>query len=171
MPAPETTTDWITAIATVFAAGGTIGAVWFALWQVRRQDSRRMNVRSYTSVRVGADEEWIDTVVLSATNVGRRGIRIVGALLVFGDRTTFPWDADEGDALPALVEEGVTIKAAWDQARMKLAAEAAKSPIVAGSFFDGVGNVYSAPFPGVTAKRNGWPWKRRTEYVASEPTT
>jgi hypothetical protein len=41
------TTNWITAIGSAFAAVGTVGAVAFALWQVRRQDRRKLKLRVY----------------------------------------------------------------------------------------------------------------------------
>lgn len=40
-----TTTDWISAVTTVFAAFGTIGAVVVALWQILRQGRRKVVVQ------------------------------------------------------------------------------------------------------------------------------
>jgi hypothetical protein len=160
------TTDWITAIGSTFAAIGTVGAVMFALWQVRRQDTRRMRVQCVKSFRLTDNDPVVSTVALYATNIGRRTIRIVGVLLRFDDRTTFPWPQDAGDDFPILVDEGVTVTAEWDEDRLRVATKSAKAAaILSGSFLDGLGNTYSAPFPGVKVKRKGWPWRLRTEYV------
>lgn len=73
METGPSTTDWISAIATVFAAIGTVGAVAVALWQILRQGRRNVIVRC--SQAVIGDVETIHALSVRATNDGPRPVR------------------------------------------------------------------------------------------------
>jgi hypothetical protein len=81
-PGP-TTTDWITAIAAVFAAVGTVGAVVVALWQTRRQGRRKLVVRC--SQAVIGDIENINVLTLRGTNDGPRPVKLTMAYVMTDD--------------------------------------------------------------------------------------
>ncbi len=164
----STTTDWITAIGSAFAAVGTVSAVVFALWQVRRQDARRMRLRCYTIFRITENGDVVSTVALHGTNTGRRAIRVVGTQFLFGDGKIFAWPKDAGDDFPITLEEGESVEAEWDKKRLRDCTKTARSAIMSCSFTDGLGNSYAATYPGVKVKRKGWPWRRRTEYVPAD---
>jgi hypothetical protein len=78
MSADPSITDWITAIATVFAAVGTVGAVAVALWQIQRQGRRSLVVKC--SLAVIADAQNIHTIALRGTNNGARPIKLTMAI-------------------------------------------------------------------------------------------
>jgi hypothetical protein len=107
------TTEWITAIGSVFAAVGTVGAVIVALWQVFRQDARRMRVRCYRTI---SDLAPTSSSVMGMTgiNVGRSPIRVTDAELKFENGEEWPLVAPAGDQLPAVVEQGAELKIVWD---------------------------------------------------------
>lgn len=168
LAAAPNTADWITAFGSAFAAVGTVSAVIFALWQVRRQDARRMRLRCHTTFRITDDGDLVSTVALRGTNTGRRAIRVVGTEFLFVDGKTFPWPKDAGDDFPITLKQGESVELEWDEERLRDCTKAAQSAIVSCSFTDGLGNSYAATYPGLTVKRKGWPWRRRKEYISSK---
>jgi hypothetical protein len=81
--AVSSTTEWITAVASVFAAVGTVGAVIVALWQVSRQGRRSLDVRCSSAV-IG-EAIPIHVVALRGTNDGSRPIKLTMAYLMTSD--------------------------------------------------------------------------------------
>jgi hypothetical protein len=154
----STTTDWITAIGSVFAAVGTVGAVIVALWQIIRQDQRRMRVRCNRTI---SDLAPASTSVMAMTgiNVGRTPIRVTDAEAKFEHGEEWPLMAPAGDQLPAVVEPGAELHIVWDhEIQGDFKPDEAKR-IVAYGFRDSLGNAYWALHPNTTMKRRGW---RRT---------
>jgi hypothetical protein len=141
-----TTTDWITAIASVFAAIGTVGAVIVALWQVLRQDKRRLEVRCGSNVRV-RQAVTIPTLVAIRTNVGRKTIQIQRVQTCFADGSRGPMPVLHG-TFPTL-EEGDSDTLEWDFDQLVQIEEAQDQPIVAIQFTDTFGNRYFGNYPGV----------------------
>jgi hypothetical protein len=154
----STTTDWITAIGSLFAAVGTVGAVIVALWQVSRQDQRRMRVRCYRTI---SDLAPTSTSVMGMTgiNVGRSPIRVTEAELKLENGEEWGLIEPVGDQLPAVIEQGAELQIIWDHViQGDYGPETVKS-IIAYGFRDSLGNAYWALHPDTIVKRRGW---RRT---------
>ncbi len=152
-------TDWITALAGVFAAVGTVGAVIVALWQVARQ-GRRSVIVSCSSAVTG-DPQFSQVISLGGTNDGSRPIKLNMAYLratdgrqVFGRFTPF------SDDLPKTLEDGESVQVFWSQPMLaELAAEEDVQYLYA-YFTDTLGHVCDTPYPGVSEMRTGLRRKR-----------
>ena len=81
---PANVTDWITAVAGIFAAVGTVGAVIVALWQIRAQARRQLDVSCSLAIMV-PDADPVDVLALRATNIGFRAIKLTQAYLLTDD--------------------------------------------------------------------------------------
>ena len=91
--------DWVIAVASTFAALGTVGAVVVALWQILSQGRRSLVVKS--SLCVIADVQSIRAVSLRGTNDGPRPIKLTMAYLMSqdGQQVVSPL-LPHGDRLP-----------------------------------------------------------------------
>lgn len=169
MSADPSITDWITAIATVFAAVGTVGAVAVALWQIQRQGRRSLVVKC--SLAVIADAQNIHTIALRGTNNGARPIKLTMAYLMSQDgRQIVSPFLPHGDRLPKVLLDGESVDVFWDQSNLQQVKESEGVDFLYAFFMDVLGNVYKAPFPGVAVKRRGL-WRRSVfELPAETPT-
>jgi hypothetical protein len=162
-------TDWITAMATVFAAIGTVGAVIVALGQTRRQERRSLHVECRLAVASPVEGMAVNLVTLRGTNDGHRPIKVTQAyiqtdraLKIFAVPT--PWS----DQLPKLLLEGESVEVSWDRDKLEQAkSEQGFSRYLYGFFTDTIDGVYPGAYPGVDRKRVGPPWKRRIEWEPS----
>jgi hypothetical protein len=170
----ETTTDWITAIGSSFAAVGTVGAVVVALWQVRRQEKRDIRVRC-TRTFVDTNVESVEVISLRATNRGPRAVTLATVSLV-GDNgieaspPPFPQASDRMPTteLPITLTDGKSAEILWsisvlEELKVGWGCEA----FLYAFFTDSLGNMYRAPFPGVKRKLKREGWHLRREYVVS----
>lgn len=104
-------TDWITALASVGAMIGTVGAVIFGLWQVRRQDKTRTRVSTQFRSRNGRGfvSAWVVhqggppltiKTIYARVDVGRLHPPTLGAstvppaVLRHGDTAEVHWPAE-----------------------------------------------------------------------------
>lgn len=165
MSADPTITDWITASATVFAAVGTVGAVVVALWQVLRQSKRNLIVKCSSAVT--GDPQFSRVIAVSGTNDGQRPIKLDMAYLqaedgrqIVGRFTPF------SDKLPAVLVDGESVTVFWSQDDLSEIAERESVNYLYAYFTDALGQVYSAPYPGVVVKRKGL--RRRKVFVPPE---
>jgi hypothetical protein len=174
--AETTTADWITAIGSAFAAVGTVGAVIVALWQTKRRDGYKVHV----TCRIGytGDAEIGNLVTLEATNTGERLVKLTMAYLLNNENKTivakfFRQDMQgltlarsiEQGPLPASLVDGENIAVSWRHKTLtQIKEKEGFDHYVCAYFTDPLGNMYSAPYPGVKLKRRGWLWRRR-EYV------
>lgn len=165
--AAPTTTDWITAIATVFAATGTVGAVIVALQQIRRQERRHLTVHCRPAVAAPDPATAVQLVTLRATNDGLRPVKISQAYVqtdastkVFARLTS--WSA----SLPILVLPGESIEVSWARDDLEQTKKREGFHRYLFAFFeDTVGHIYPAPYPGIEQRPRGPPWKRRDEWL------
>jgi hypothetical protein len=160
-------TDWIAAIATVFAAIGTVGAVAVALWQSARREKRRL----ITECRLGIvlmNDQPIDILTLRGTLDSFRPVTVTGAYLRTDDgRQVVAPRRIFSDNLPKkLHEDGeVTIELTWETSALDdLKAKEGFRHYLFAYFTDSANGVYPAAFPGVKHKRKGLPWKRRDHW-------
>jgi hypothetical protein len=172
----ETTTDWIIAIGTVFAALGTVLAVSVALWQGWRQNTADLRVRAELATeRIGGGSQARTFVRLHDTNHGPQTIKVNQALLQFKSGASgaiIGQTAPRGDELPKVLAVGDAVTGEWDEEAVELArAESNGEPYKSIAFIDAFGNEHAAPYPGMTRKwraRKRRPWLRR-EYVRVGP--
>jgi hypothetical protein len=166
------TTEALTAWGTIGAAVGTVGAVIIALYQTTRRDRYKVHVKCM----IGAtrDEQLVS---LQATNTGERLVKLTMAYLATDDGSqvyapfyTPPspsgWIANfPTDPLPVSLVDGESVNVRWKLSALEAAkAERGFSDYLYAFFTDPLGNIYSAPYPGVKVKRKGLLWRRR-EYV------
>jgi len=174
VPAGSTTTDWITAVSTIFAAVGTVGAVVIALWQTMRR--YRYDVRVTCARGITGDPNIGDLVTLSAVNVGDRVVKLTMAYLHIdtGGRAVPPFfipglglqisvaASMENCDLPKTLTPGDSVQVQWRQPILDALREREGfTHYLYGLFTDQLGNVYSAPFPGMKAKRGGMLWRQK----------
>lgn len=164
------TTNWITAIGSAFAAVGTVGAVAFALWQVRRQDRRKLKLRVYESFEMygppGAQQARI-IVVPRGTSEARRSIRIESHFFLTDTGARFPFPTNKGTMFPHTIAEDETVEAAWTKENMDLLIRSAKlSALVACGFTDTLGNSYVTPYHSKAVRKG---WRRRKMYRPEPP--
>jgi hypothetical protein len=147
-------TDWITSVASVFAAVGTVGAVVVALWQVQRQGRRSLAVKC-SRVVIG-DVQTIHGLALRGSNDGSRPIKLTMAYLMSEDgRQVVSPFLPHGDRLPKALQDGESVDVFWDQGNLQQI-EAREGVVFLYAFFlDILGNVYKAPYPGVITRRKG----------------
>lgn len=176
----STTADWITAIGSAFAAVGTVGAVIIALWQTRRRT--RYDVHVTCEEGLTGDAEIGNLITLQATNIGERLVKLTMASLLVDDGrqivAKFFIPSMSNISLPASIEQsglpvsllaGESVSARWQQSTLEhLKQKEGFDRYLCAYFKDPLGNMYAAPYPGIKAKRKGWPWRRRTEYVAAD---
>jgi hypothetical protein len=166
----NTTTDWITAIGSSFAAVGTVGAVIVALWQARAQERYGLQVstRSLASIDLKGGGDHQVLIELIGVNHGRRPITINDAELGFDvGPVRFSVGRADDNEFPITLRPGDRAVASWDKEKAeRLRAEQGGEPFTHATFVDSFGNDYSAPVPGVTVSRRNWRLQRR--YVARE---
>jgi hypothetical protein len=173
---PEATTaDWIEAVAAVFAAIGTVGAVMVALWQTWRQGQRRMRVQCRLGVT--PDER---VVTLRGINEGAKAIEITMAYLSSdtGQTIICTFYPGIGDNLIGgkLVLEGQSVEVVW---KLSLLGQTREQEGFKGyqfaHFVDTLGNVYADTFPGTRRRHNlnlRWSWRPlRRSVVYTLPST
>jgi len=154
MSTEPSVTDWITAVATVFAAIGTVGAVVVALSQIQRQGRRSLVVKC--SLAVIADAQSIHTIALRGTNDGARPIKLTMAYLMSQDgRQIVSPLLPHGDLLPKVLLDGESVDVFWDQGNLRQIEKSDGVEFLYAFFMDVLGNVYKAPYPGVAMKRRG----------------
>lgn len=156
------TTDWIIAVSGVFAAIGTVGAVTVALWQVLKQNKPSLHVR--TAERYSQAGKL---VLLSATNIGPRPVRLTTARLKltgFAVPVVAVALPDSTD-LPVVLSEGETAEIWWDAAQLEPVATEKDTRYACAYFVDALGRMYEAPYPGMKRQRVGPPHRRRTVWV------
>jgi hypothetical protein len=153
------TAEWIEAIATVFAAVGTIGAVWVALWQVGQQHKRRLEVTCRWAFIGGAHGQML---ALSATNSGFRPVKIVMAHLMTTDgNQVFARFDPHSSPVPSVVQDGDSLGVFWAQSDLDQIKAKEQFERYAYAFFvDAQGSVYDAPYPGMRRR-----FGRRAKYV------
>lgn len=156
-------TDWITAIAAVFAAVGTVGAVAVALRQIARQERRVLTV--HCSHAVIADVQNVHALALRATNDGFRPVKITGAHLQTDDnRHVFAHLTPHSSNLPVVLYDGESVEVFWPQEALEDVQQKEGFGHYLYAFFsDAAGNDYRAAYPGVAVKRKGL--RRRLVYV------
>lgn len=154
MAGDPSTTDWIVAIASVFAAIGTVGAVIVALWQVFRRDSRSLIVKCSRAV-IG-DATPVDAVSLRGTNDGARPITLTMAYLMTqdGQQVISPL-LPYSDQLPKTLLDGESVDVFWNRNNLQKIKGVEEVDYLYAFFMDVLGNVYKAPYPGVLTKRKG----------------
>jgi hypothetical protein len=159
-------TDWITSVAGVFAAVGTVGAVIVALRQIRRQERHSLNVWCSAAIASPQTGETVDLIALRGTNDGFRPIKITQAYIQTDDsRMVFAHTTPWSDQLPMLLLEGESIEVSWERAGLEQSRQDLGFAHYLFAFFtDTVGNVYAAPYPAVTRRHVGPPWKRRLRW-------
>jgi hypothetical protein len=147
-------TDWITALASVFAAVGTVGAVIVALWQVNRQSRRSLVVRCSSAVT--GDPQFSRVISLGGTNDGSRPVKLNMAYLRAVDgRQVFARFTPFSDELPKVLEDGESVQISWSQPTLSELAEKEGVQYLYAYFTDTLGQVFGAPYPGVTEARVG----------------
>jgi hypothetical protein len=177
VPAGSTTADWITAVGTAFAAVGTVGAVVIALWQTRRR--YRYDIHVTCGSGITGDPDIGDLVTLTAVNLGERMAKLTMAYLRIdtGGQIVAPFfipglglqisvvASMENCDLPKTLTPGESVQVQWRRPILEsLREREGFTNYLYGFFTDQLGNVYSAPFPGMRAKRGGKLW-RETRYV------
>lgn len=112
-------------------------------------------------------EKPFHAVELFGTNIGRRPIRIEAAFVASATTRRYFWSSflPESDDLGATLGEGDSVRVffsleALEQERIRDNG----GPSLYAYFTDPLGNIYSAPYPGVKVKRKGI--RRRRKYVA-----
>ena len=166
MPAASpNTTDWITAGASVFAAVGTVGAVAVALWQTRQQGKRKLKVTCRHGVSSEAPGESTVIVVLRATNVGYRPVKLTQAYIRMdnGDQAYIP-AAPYSEALPVLLQDGQSAEVIWRQTDIdRFSSKNRNCKLLYAYFTDVADGIYGDVMPGIRRVRRGW--RLRPQYV------
>jgi hypothetical protein len=164
--AGSNTTDWIIAVASVFAAVGTVGAVIVALWQILRQGARSLVVKC--SGAVIGDTPAIRALTLRATNDGSRPINLTMAYLMTrdGQQVVSPF-LRYSEQLPKVLLEGQSVNVIWSQENLAQVKDREGIDYLYAFFMDVLGNVYEAPYPGVTVKKSRF--RRRITYLPPDP--
>jgi hypothetical protein len=167
MDASPSITDWIIAIASVFAAVGTVGAVIVALWQILHQGARSLVVKC-TGAVIG-DTPAVHALALRGTNDGSRPINLTMAYLMTkdGQQIISPF-LRYSDQLPKVLSEGESVDVFWSQDNLAQVKDNESVEYLYAFFMDVLGNVYKAPYPGVVMKRKGL--RRREVFALSEGT-
>lgn len=167
MTVDPNTTDWIVAIASVFAAIGTVGAVIVALWQVFRRDSRSLIVKC--SQAVIGDVIPVHAVSLRGTNDGARPITLTMAYLMTqdGQQVISPL-LPYSDQLPRTLLDGESVDVFWGRDNLQKIKGSESVDYLYAFFMDVLGNVYKAPYPGVVMRRKGL--RRRKVFEVPERT-
>lgn len=151
-------TDWITAIATVAAAVGTVGAIWFALWQLRRQERTQTKV---VARHWSAGNHILSVKVIHA---GGPPLRIVAVYASYESGADMAGgELPDSTQLPVLLRHGDTAEAHWLLAIFAEDTEgewAVVGPYRRIVFEDSLGGQHSAPFPTARERRRGWPLRR-----------
>jgi hypothetical protein len=176
MLAVTTTADWITAIGSAFAAVGTVAAVIVALWQTKRRDGYKVHV----TCKIGytGDAEIGELLTLEATNTGERLVKLTMAYLLNDENKTIVATffqpeipgisllrSIEQGPLPASLVDGESVAVRWQLSTLEsIKAKEGFAHYLCAYFTDPLGNMYSAPCPGVKIRRKGWLWRKR-EYV------
>jgi hypothetical protein len=156
---PPSTTDWITAIGSAFAAVGTVGAVIVALWQSRE----KINLKLDCFYREVPNKE---ALVLVGGNTRRTPVNIVLAGLEsaseFYDAT---YDNTEGD-LPTILGHKETVRVEWTPEELRDLEAKRGEPLWSASFLSEVDGAFNVKLPGGKHKY-GW-LGRRGVYVPPE---
>lgn len=152
-------TDWITAIASVGAMVGTVGAVVFALWQVRRQGTSALHV---TCERVFLpDMESYGTVTVEALKFSgyhRGGPPVKLTMASFecedGRQAVVSFMRGFPAPLPVVLQHGESVDVLWRYDQVEELARA--TPLREAVFTDAAGGQYRALYPvGVRRVRRG----------------
>ncbi len=153
--------QWVEAIATVFAAVGTIGAVWVALWQVGRQHRRRLEVTCRWAFIGGSARGQM--LALHATNSGFRPVKIVMAHLMTDDgHQVFARFDPHSSSLPSVVQDGESVEIYWAESDLDQIKNNEQFDRYEYAFFvDAQGDTYEAAYPGMRRRRIG----RQRNYV------
>jgi hypothetical protein len=160
------TAEWMTAVGTVFAAIGTVGAVIVALWQTRRQERYGLTVEGKTLAKRKADDpsKWDSRIEFVATNNGRRAVTIAEARLEFKSSDGLMVGVMRTDDNPERVtlQPAEQVVVAWDRDGIEATRSGMNGePFTHCDFIDSLGNVYSAPYPGYRLSRKNWRLRRR----------
>jgi hypothetical protein len=161
-------TDWIIAVAAVFAAVGTVGAVIVALWQSARRDRRSLKIDIVGMGIAGDPTPYTRVKVL---NDGYRPVRVdFPPTLVAPAAEGHTVAVSEGrveemsDRLPRQLEEGEMASFVWNANEVReLARARGWEKFLHVQISDAHGNQFTTPFPGVKflPKR---PWRREARY-------
>jgi hypothetical protein len=145
-------TDWITAIAAVFAAVGTVGAVIVALRQVLRQERRKVKVECRSAII--ADVESLHVVSLRATNVGFRPVELTMAYPATDDGHTIvsPF-APHSASLPKTLSDGESVTIYWLVEKLDQAKDEGGFNYLYAYYTDTTGKTYADTYPGVKKRR------------------
>lgn len=159
-------TDWITALASLGAMVGTVGAVWFALWQTRRRGQLQLH-SDYAYV---ARDERTTTrfLAVTATHMGGppvlvtsgyqedcHGRRLLGGYSLTSERVT-------SEGLPVLLTEGQQVTVYWNAEQGERWLDASESWYRATVIMSMRGG-YRALYPGVRLQRRGLLRRKRYE--------
>jgi hypothetical protein len=163
MPLGSAATDWITAIGSVFAAVGTVGAVCVALWQTVGQERFGLHLTSESVATIGPEGDHTVLLRLTGVNLGRRPIKINQALfgLVVAPQVIIYLGRAAGTDLPATLAPGDAVAAAWDKEVCEREQEQQGGALTHFEFIDSLGNKYAAPIPGMKATRRNWRLQKR----------
>jgi hypothetical protein len=149
MPATSpSVTDWITSVAAVFAALGTVGALWFGFVQLKQQTTRNLKVTCQRS-RWEKGPNTFDQLRLRGTNSGPRAIAVSSVFFRAENGETLNvaqhYDAEKpffvpnkGDKLPKALQEGELVETVWNTGEIT----SRISTIVACGYTDALGDSY-----------------------------
>jgi len=160
------TTEWIAAISSAIAAVGTVGAVVFALWQVRRQEKTRIDVTCGRALApIGPGNQVHEFIRLEARHVRGAPLKLEMAFFenMRSERVVVSFLPTLTEPIPKILTSGETLSVAW-AAELVAKAAAANGPFRAAFFRDAAGHDHRALFPGVRHRRAGL-LRRRLSYV------
>lgn len=146
MRAVDSTTDWITALGTVFAAGGTIGAVIVALRQSARATRRRLAVHCRPCVVPDYTDKAL--ISISATNVGPRPVKVtMGYFMTANGSQVLVLPLRFSTSLPVTLQDGESVEPFFERDGLDQVAADGDTEIVYGFLTDTAGQVYRAWYP------------------------
>jgi hypothetical protein len=165
LPVASYTLEAIEAWGTVGGAIATFAAVVVALWQSLKSNRAKLKVESgfLMKTRDGGRRARRE-IRLVGTNHGPQSIRIEEAALSFvaASGTIIGLMTAGGDELPKTLAKGEKVEAKWDLDKIEDERVASNGePFKEVSFLDAFGKQYSALFPGATATRKHWLFRRK----------
>ncbi len=147
MPATDTA-GWMTAIGTLFAAVGTVGAVLIALWQTVWRE--RSDLKTHTYYRPDDDAPGGGILYLTADNPRQTPVNVPAAGLSTQSKVNLP--AAGHSSLPKKLGHKDSARAHWHASELRKL-EQAEGPIYFGTFMSEVDGAFRAPMPGGKKKR------------------
>lgn len=155
-------TDWITAFASVLAAGGTIGAVVLSLCLVQRGQRPRITVHCHSGIRViprsfvmaGGPTDNVAVINLRATNEGARTVTLSEVYVrTENGFAVAVLDPSVRQHFPKVLQPGENLTVGWPRGQIAEETGFAEDRFYVAYFMDTVGRPYSAPYPGVKVVR------------------